>query len=67
MAAWTQRGLKVSKNKASTEVVCEAFRILKWGSPILAVQWHPEELRDLSLLQNFFTKEGAQGQHLEML
>ena len=66
MAAWTQRGLKANKNKASTEVVCEAFRILEWDSPILAVQWHPEELRDLTLLQNFF-REGAQAQHMRML
>lgn len=65
MAAWTQRGLKASKNKASTEVVCEAFRILNWGSPILAVQWHPEELRDLALLQNFFIKGGVRAQHLQ--
>jgi gamma-glutamyl-gamma-aminobutyrate hydrolase PuuD len=59
MAAWTQRGLKLAKNKVSTEVVCEAFSISNWGSPILAVQWHPEELRDFSLLQNFFTKGGV--------
>lgn len=59
MAAWTQRGLKLAKNKVSTEVVCEALRISGWGSPILAVQWHPEELRDLTLLQNFFTMGGA--------
>jgi len=54
MAAWTQRGLKLQKNKETTEVVCEAFRIVNWGSQILAVQWHPEELRDLKLIQNFF-------------
>lgn len=56
MAAWTQRGLKLTKNKDTTEVVCEAFRINKWGSQILAVQWHPEELLDVALLHNFFNK-----------
>jgi gamma-glutamyl-gamma-aminobutyrate hydrolase PuuD len=66
MAAWTQRGLKLNKNKASTEVVCEAFRILKWGSPILAVQWHPEELRDIDLLRNFFMKEETLAQQVKM-
>ena len=25
-----------------------------WESPVLAVQWHPEELRDLNLIKNFF-------------
>jgi len=56
MAAWTQRGLKIDK-KAKTPaypVVCEALRIFDWGAPILAVQWHPEEMRDLNLLANFF-------------
>lgn len=54
MAAWTERGLKLKVKKGSHPVVCEGFRILKWGSPILAVQWHPEELRDTKLLGNFF-------------
>ncbi len=38
-------------------VIIEAFRII-WGrSRILAVQWHPEELKDLSLLERFFNHE----------
>lgn len=57
VAAWTQRGLKVSKNKEVNEVVCEAFVIRNWGTRILAVQWHPEELRDLNLLRSFFLNE----------
>ncbi len=66
MAAWTQRGLKLTKGKVSTQVVCEAFRILKWGGPILAVQWHPEELRDIDLLRNFFlNQEAGLQQHIE--
>jgi putative glutamine amidotransferase len=66
MAAWTQRGLKLAKNKEETQVVCEAFRILNWNSPILAVQWHPEELRDLKLLQNFFLNaEGSKPKTME--
>jgi len=54
MAAWTRRGLKLKSKKGSYPVVCEAFRILKWGAPILAVQWHPEEIRDHELLRQFF-------------
>lgn len=57
ITAWTQRGLKSPKNKAVNEVVCEAFVIRNWGSRILAVQWHPEELKDLSLLRRFFLNE----------
>jgi putative glutamine amidotransferase len=53
MAAWTNRGLKFEKNSPH-RVICEAFRIRGWDAPILAVQWHPEELRDLELIQNFF-------------
>ncbi len=38
-------------------VVVEAFRLM-WGeSRILAVQWHPEELKDCSLLEHFFNHE----------
>lgn len=52
VAAWTDRGLKESKD--GNPQICEAFVITDWGSPILAVQWHPEELRDYKLLQDFF-------------
>jgi putative glutamine amidotransferase len=52
MVAWTTRGLKAKKEKFP--VICEAFKISGWGSNILAVQWHPEELKDISLLHNFF-------------
>lgn len=59
MIAWTQRGLKITvANKH--EVVCEAYRINDWAVPILAVQWHPEELRDTKLLSNFFRPKGKQ-------
>lgn len=60
MVAWTSRGLKVKAKKGSHPVICEAFRVLKWGSPILAVQWHPEELRDTKLLGNFFKGKEAE-------
>ena len=51
MAAWTTRGLKEKQPKGTSPVVCEAFRILKWGeSRILAVQWHPEEIKDYELI-----------------
>lgn len=53
MGAWTTRSIKFGKNN-KFQKLCEAFRIKKWGAPILAVQWHPEELRDVELLQNFF-------------
>ena len=55
MAAWTDRGLDIRKVAAdSYPVVCEAYRITGWNAPILCVQWHPEELMDTELLQNFF-------------
>lgn len=53
MAAWTNRGLKANK-RHPYQTVCEAFRIRDWNAPILAVQWHPEELRDTELIRNFF-------------
>jgi len=54
MGAWTTRGIKVKTVKDSNPMVCEAFRISKWGAPILAVQWHPEEIKDYELLHQFF-------------
>lgn len=50
--AWTHRGLDSKKEKSL--MVCEAFQITGWRAPILAVQWHPEELKDIKLLRNFF-------------
>lgn len=57
MAAWTKRGLKIKNKKGikeSTTSICEAFKIINWIAPILAVQWHPEELMDVELVQRFF-------------
>lgn len=51
-AAWTKHGLK--DNEKGT--VVEAFTINNWGSTIMAVQWHPEELNDYALLQGVFGK-----------
>ena len=64
MVAWTTRGLKLKK--ATFPVVCEAFRIFDWGSDILAVQWHPEELKDIKLLHNFFLKNNKGRQETTM-
>jgi gamma-glutamyl-gamma-aminobutyrate hydrolase PuuD len=57
MLAWTKRGLKSEKKNDTHDFVCEAFKITKWGSRILCVQWHPEELMDTELILNFFTKK----------
>ena len=51
--AWTERGL--GEKEAKTSVVVEAFSITGWGGKILAVQWHPEELKDHRLISNFFS------------
>lgn len=52
LAAWTRRG--VATKALPFIYICEAFRLVSWESPILAVQWHPEELKDVNLLRNFF-------------
>jgi gamma-glutamyl-gamma-aminobutyrate hydrolase PuuD len=49
--AWTNRGLDAEQEG----VVIESFLIEGWSKSLLmGVQWHPEELRDLKLLQTFF-------------
>lgn len=50
--AWTERGL--TKDDIKIENIVEAFSISDWGGPIMAVQWHPEELKDFELIQKFF-------------
>lgn len=41
--------------KDKTTFVIEAFRIDVWqGGKIMGVQWHPEELKDYALINNFF-------------
>lgn len=51
----------VSAKEAGT--IIEAFDIQNWGnSRILAVQWHPEEMKDIALLRTFFTN--TQGEHV---
>ena len=65
LTAWSLRGVlqpKTSKGKQDTEnywAIIEAMKIHNWGGPIMGVQWHPEELKDISLIRNFFnnTKE----------
>jgi putative glutamine amidotransferase len=69
LVAWSNRGIsqptkKVNKNNVIKQVpdwenyrtVVEAVKI-KWGSNILGVQWHPEELGDIRILTNFFDSE----------
>ena len=49
--AWTSRGL----SKKDTGVVCEGFLIRGWTpSEIAGVQWHPEEMMDIQLIQHHF-------------
>jgi gamma-glutamyl-gamma-aminobutyrate hydrolase PuuD len=71
MAAWTTRGLKIDakdlKKGNYYPLVCEAFRVFDWGSPIFAVQWHPEELKDLALIRNFFTQPAEVNSKLRVL
>lgn len=54
LTAWTRRGL----DPKETGVVVEGFVIKGWSSAsrIAAVQWHPEELQDYSLIQFHFGK-----------
>jgi len=50
---YTRYGMEV-KDKGH---IVEAFDINGWvESPIIAVQWHPEELKDYALIQNFFSQ-----------
>lgn len=54
--AWSLRSVEKPKNEKNIEdhwCIIESFRINDWGGDILAVQWHPEELKTYALLGNF--------------
>jgi len=50
--ATTDRG--ISRKESVNFAVVEAIRLSNIASDVMAVQWHPEELRDYALIQNFF-------------
>jgi len=65
LLAWSMRGITQPTKKLGNRkvpdydnfyTVVEAARINNWNSPIMGVQWHPEELRDIELIHNFFTR-----------
>jgi len=56
--AWTSIGL-TAKEQANL-IIVEGFRIRRGTANILAVQWHPEELRDVRLIRNFFLNQAEQ-------
>lgn len=66
LVAWSNRGISQPTKKVSTgkivkqvpdwenySTIVEAAKI-NWGSRIMGVQWHPEELGDIRVLTNFF-------------
>jgi gamma-glutamyl-gamma-aminobutyrate hydrolase PuuD len=54
--AWTTRGLDAEVEG----VIVESFIIDGWSkAPLMGVQWHPEELRDIALLKTFFGETKA--------
>lgn len=62
LVAWSLRGVSQPKNSTKPDyenywAVVEAMKIHNWGAPIMGVQWHPEELKDIRILRNFL--EGA--------
>lgn len=56
--AWTERGLALKKGEVGN--ILEAFFLRGWTpAPMLAVQWHPEEMGDVALISNFFRGESV--------
>lgn len=65
IVATTEAGLTKKEKAAGVEVI-EGIRIKDRKANILAVQWHPEELKDYALLQNFFGVETAETVDVEV-
>ena len=61
--AWSLRSVEKPKNEKRIEdhwCIIESFRISDWGGDILAVQWHPEELKTYELLNNFMNSDSTE-------
>lgn len=61
--AWSLRSVEKPKNERNIRdhwCIIESFKITDWGGDILAVQWHPEELKTYELLNNFMTDTAAE-------
>lgn len=59
LVAWTMRGVQQpTKSKLPDYdnywTILEAAKINNWGAPIMGVQWHPEELKDIRPIRKFF-------------
>lgn len=59
LVAWSLRGItQPTANKQRDIInywaVIEAMKIHNWGAPMMGVQWHPEELKDVRIIRNFF-------------
>ncbi len=62
LVAWSLRGVRQPTKGTNTKekdinnhwCIIEAMKINDWGAPIMGVQWHPEELKDIRLIRNFF-------------
>ena len=63
LVAWSMRGVhQPSKTGKEPDYdnywsVLEAAKIHDWGAPIMGVQWHPEELKDVRPIRNFFGED----------
>jgi gamma-glutamyl-gamma-aminobutyrate hydrolase PuuD len=61
LAAWSLRGVSQPKKANGKDdiknnwAIVEAMKIHSWDAPIMGVQWHPEELKDIALIRNFFS------------
>jgi len=52
--AWTN---KINSHKDEDLILIEGIKINLWNNNIVAVQWHPEELKDIELISYFFNNE----------
>jgi len=72
LTAWTLRAVnqpRLSNKQPDLDnywCIVEAMRIHNWGAPMMGVQWHPEELMDVALLQNFFNSAANAGNNQEI-
>ena len=53
IVAWTN---KIENDDDEDITLIEGIEIKLWGNDIVAVQWHPEELKDTKLIEYFFNK-----------
>jgi len=53
VVAWSNK-IDLDEDMGNDPILVEGIQVKLWNNNIVAVQWHPEELKDIELIDHFF-------------